>query len=100
MSDQNFTVRGRTLLAGKIVSDFGQSSIDCVVRRMSDRGAVLQADSHLGIPKSFHLLISGEGLSRAAKLIWQSGNEIGIEFEAGEKPKEEIAATEPTERRT
>lgn len=100
MSDQNFTVRGRTLLAGKIVSDFGQSSIDCVVRRMSDRGATLQTDSHLSIPKAFHLLISGEGPPRAARLIWQSGNEIGIEFAASETAKEEIAAMEPAERRT
>ena len=99
MSD-HLMVRGRTLLTGKIVSDFGQSSIDCLVRRMSDRGATLQADSHLGIPKTFHLLISGEGPPRAAKLIWQSGNEIGIEFEAGEIAKEEIAVTEPAERRT
>ena len=95
---QNFTIRGRTLLAGKIVSDFGQSSIDCVVRRMSDRGATLQAESHLGIPKSFHLLIPGEGPPRAARMVWQSGNEIGIEFEASETAKEE-ATTEPSERR-
>jgi diguanylate cyclase (GGDEF)-like protein len=100
MSDQNFTVRGRTLLAGKIVSDFGQSSIDCVVRRMSDHGATLEAESHLGIPKSFHLLISGEGPPRAARLVWQSGNELGIEFETAEAAKDETTATtEPSERR-
>src|SRR6201996_8298901 len=100
MSDQNFTVRGRTLLAGKIVSDFGQSSIDCVVRRMSDHGATLEAESHLGIPKSFHLLISGEGPPRAARLVWQSGNELGIDFETAEAAKDETAATtEPSERR-
>jgi diguanylate cyclase (GGDEF)-like protein len=99
MSDQ-FTVRGRTLLAGKIISDFGQSSIDCVVRRMSEHGATLKAESHLGIPKSFHLLIPGEGPPRAARLVWQSGNEIGIEFETAEAAKDEAAETEPSERRT
>ncbi|MBV9456337.1 MAG: diguanylate cyclase [Bradyrhizobium sp.] len=99
MSDQ-FTVRGRTLLAGKIVSDFGQSSIDCVIRRMSDHGATLQAESHLGIPTSFHLLIAGEGPPRAAKLIWQSGHEIGVEFEAAQAAKDEAATGEPSDRRT
>src|ERR1700760_4690591 len=98
MSDQ-FMVHGRTLLSGKIVSDFGQSSIDCVVRRMSEHGATLKAESHLGIPKSFHLLIPGEGPPRAARLVWQSGNEIGIEFESVEATKDEAAA-EPSERRT
>jgi diguanylate cyclase (GGDEF)-like protein len=100
MSDQ-FMVRGRTLLSGKIVSDFGQSSIDCIVRRMSEHGATLKAHSHLGIPKSFHLLIPGEGPPRAARLVWQSGNEIGIEFETAEAAKDETAETaEPSERRS
>lgn len=75
MSEQNFTVRGRTLLAGKIVSDFGQSSIDCVVRRMSEHGATLTAESPRGIPKRFHLLILNEGPPRPAKLVWQSGRD-------------------------
>ena len=99
MSEQNFTARGRTFLAGKIVSDFGQSSIDCVVRRISDHGATLKAESHLGVPKRFHLLIPDEGPPRPAWLVWQSGNEIGIEFEASEAAKETLPASEPSERR-
>src|SRR5579871_689289 len=97
MSDHT-ALEGRTLLAGKIVSDFGQSSIDCVVRRLSDRGATLKAESHLGIPQRFHLLIANEGSLRPAKLVWQSGNEVGVEFEtSGEEPK--AAPPEPAERK-
>ena len=51
MSESTSQVSGRTLLAGKIVSDFGQSSIDCVVRRLSDRGATVTTESPLGIPR-------------------------------------------------
>jgi len=51
MSDQNSSPRGRTLLAGKIISNYGQSSIDCVVRRISDHGAIVMTDSPLGIPE-------------------------------------------------
>ena len=81
MSDQNFSPRGRTLLAGKIISNYGQSSIDCVVRRISDHGATVMTDSPLGIPEHCHLLIQGEGPPRPCKRVWQSDKELGLEFD-------------------
>lgn len=73
--------RGRTLLAGKVISNFGQSTIDCVVRRISDHGATISVESPLGIPRHFQLLIPGEGAPRPCKLVWQSDRELGLEFE-------------------
>ena len=48
MSEEKFSLRGRTLLPGKVISNFGQSSIDCVVRRISDHGATINVESALG----------------------------------------------------
>ena len=76
--------RGRTLLAGKVIYNFGQSSIDCVVRRISDHGATISVESPLGIPKHFQLLIPDEGTPRPCKLVWQSDRELGLEFEQAE----------------
>ena len=87
------------MLAGKIISDFGQTSIDCVVRRMSDRGATLTTESPLGIPERFHLLIPNEGPPRPCRRIWQSDNELGLEFEMSEATETASAAPEPSERR-
>ena len=85
MSEQKITLGGRTLLAGKIISNFGLSSIDCVIRRISDHGATVTTDSPLGIPEHFHLRIAGEGPPRPCKRVWQSDRELGLEFEnAGE----------------
>ena len=92
MSEEKFSLRGRTLLPGKVISNFGQSSIDCVVRRISDHGATINVESALGIPQHFHLLISGEGAPRPCKLMWQSGKELGLEFEVVEATKDEPAA--------
>jgi len=89
MSEQKYLPVGRTLLAGKIISNYGQSSIDCVIRRISERGATLTTQSPLGIPQQFHLLIPGEGPPRPCKLIWQSGEELGLEFEFGEAAEDE-----------
>jgi diguanylate cyclase (GGDEF)-like protein len=92
MSEQKFILRGRTLLAGKVISNFGQSSIDCVVRRIADQGATINVESPFGIPQHFHLLISGEGAPRPCKLVWQSGKEVGLEFESAEVTGDEPAA--------
>jgi diguanylate cyclase (GGDEF)-like protein len=89
MSEQKSLPVGRTLLAGKIISNYGQSSIDCVVRRISERGATLTTQSPLGIPSQFHLLIPGEGPPRPCKLIWQSGEELGLEFEVADTAEDE-----------
>ena len=100
MSGQPFKSRGRTFLAGKVISDFGQSSIDCVVRRLSDDGAVIEVESLLGIPEHFHLLIPGEGPPQPCKRAWQSEKQIGLTFETPETVKENSAETDYPERRS
>ena len=42
----------RTLLPGKVICNFGQSILDCVVRRISDHGATVEVESPFGIPRS------------------------------------------------
>ena len=100
MSDQKFSPHSRTLLAGKIISNYGQSSIDCVVRRVSDHGATVTTDSPLGIPEHCHLLIAGEGPPRPCKRVWQSDKELGLEFEDVTKadPTKADGAAQPARR--
>src|SRR3954453_18402995 len=99
MSEQKSTSRGRTFLAGKVISNYGQSSIDCIVRRISDVGAVIQVESPLGIPEHFHLLIPGEGEPQPCKRSWQSDKENGLVFETEEAAKEEAARIDAEEAR-
>ena len=100
MSEQKSTLRGRTLLAGKIISNYGQSSIDCVVRRISEHGATVMTDSPLGIPEHFQLRIIGEGPPRPCKRVWQSDKELGLEFEdVGEAKADAPAQPESSVRR-
>ena len=89
MSEQKSKLQGRTFLAGKIISNYGQSSIDCIVRRMSDAGAVVEVESVRGIPEQFHLMIPGEGAPQPCKRAWQSDKQIGLVFEAAEAAREE-----------
>ena len=70
----------RTLRAGKIIFDFGQSSIDCTMRRISEEGATLDVESALGVPDHFHLTIAGEPARHFCKLAWRSGKQLGVKF--------------------
>lgn len=79
----------RTLLSGKIVSNFGFSTIDCVVRNLTDTGACLQVESTREIPQTFELVVRGRD-RWPSKVLWQSENRIGVSFAgAAAEPKPE-----------
>lgn len=80
-SEHKFNHDGRTLLAGKVVCNYGQSVTNCIVRRMTERGATIELESPIGIPDHFHLLIPDEGPPLPCKIVWQSEKELGLEFE-------------------
>ena len=82
MAERRSFQRGRTLLGGKIVFNTGRSVIDCTVRNLSDEGACVEVASPIGLPGDVHLLIAGDAEPRPCKLVWQSGNRIGLSFAA------------------
>jgi diguanylate cyclase (GGDEF)-like protein len=87
MSEHSLPLRGRTFLAGKIISNFGQSSIDCIIRRISDDGATIEVASVFGVPEHFHLRIPNEDPPRPCLRKWQSEKQIGVAFETIEAGK-------------
>jgi PAS domain-containing protein len=92
VSEQKLMPQGRTLLAVQVIYNFGRSAIDCVVRRLSDRGATISVESPLGIPRQFQLVIANEGIPRTCKLVWQSDKELGLEFELSDTLHQDPAA--------
>ena len=100
MSEQNSNLRGRTFLAGKIISSFGQSSIDCVIRRISDDGATIEVESVVGVPEHFLLLIANEGGPRPCKRVWQSDKQVGLVFETEDAVKRPPVQPDNTERKS
>lgn len=84
MAGINIKVRGRTLLAGKIIFNFGQSTIDCLVRRVTSDGATIELENGRGVPDHFKLRIAGEAEPLTCKLVWQSDKQIGVTFETAQ----------------
>ena len=81
MAGPNLKTRGRTFLAGKVIFNFNESTVDCVVRRITDDGATIELASGLGIPERFQLAVAGETQPLACKLVWHSERQIGVTFE-------------------
>ncbi len=91
MGNRTLSTRGRTLLAGKIIFNYGQSTIDCVVRRITDEGATIELQSVQGVPAYFQLSITGEVEPLPCRVTWQSEKQIGVCFEA----KQDSDAAQP-----
>jgi hypothetical protein len=71
--------RHRTLKPGLIVFNNGFSTIECMVRNLSESGAQLKVESLNGIPDEFQLKLKDAGSARA-KVAWKRGTTIGIKF--------------------
>lgn len=71
--------RRRVLKAGTI--SFGiAAGIDCVVKNISDTGALLAVESAVGIPNRFTLVIPADSLKREALVKWRRARSIGVAF--------------------
>jgi hypothetical protein len=70
--------RQRVFKAGSI--EFSGSTIDCVVRNISETGAALEVASPVGIPAEFNLLISGNTAKRPCRVVWVRDKHIGVAF--------------------
>jgi PilZ domain len=76
--DNNRAPRQRTLKAGTI--EFSGSTIDCVIRNISETGAALEVASPVGIPAEFNLMISGNIAKRPCRVVWVRDKRIGVSF--------------------
>ena len=59
----------------------GHSSIDCIVRALSDTGASLDVMSSAGVPDQFKLQIVADNVSRRCRMMVKHDRQIEVEFE-------------------
>ena len=77
--DQRSAARHRILKAAAI--EFGGSTIPCMVRNMSDAGAMLDLATAAEIPELFTLTAIGDGHRTLCRLVWRNTKRIGVAFE-------------------
>ncbi len=90
MQERRAVPRQRTFLKGLMAFNKGNSSEDCLVRNLSDRGALIELP-HPYAPEAFDLLVSSHALHRRARVVWRSGGRFGLELEPGGGARREVA---------
>lgn len=80
MEENRKVQRTRVLKGAKIIFNQRLSSLDCIVRNLSDTGACLQLASPVGFPATFELSLDGDRSPRPCRVIWHSADRIGVTF--------------------
>ena len=73
--------RRRTLKGGKIIFGNRRSVFDCMVRNLSETGALLKLPNTIDIPDQFELQIVNEDIQVNAVVRWRTATELGVQFE-------------------
>jgi hypothetical protein len=78
MPERRITSRQKSFLQGRIFYNHRRSSVDCLVRDVSDTGAKLVFG--VNIPDVVELYLSNKDEVRRAKVQWRKGTEMGVDF--------------------
>jgi len=96
-AEQRISVRKRTFLKGRIVFNNGSSSMDCLVRDLSEDGARLELSETMTLPEVFDLYIAQKDATFRATLRWRRQEAIGVTFAASTKAPPEPAPAAPSD---
>ena len=80
MVERRRVARHRTLKSGKIVMQPYTSVLDCTVRNLSPKGALLVVASLAGIPDKFDLVLGATGEQHSCRVMWRGEDRLGVEF--------------------
>ena len=80
MSEHRSSPRIRSLLGGRIEFNHRQSTMDCLVREMSEGGAKLEVTHSVTIPDEFDLVIPSKDQHFHAVVRWRQAKFLGVEF--------------------
>jgi hypothetical protein len=88
--------RRRTLKGGKILFGNGACALDCTIRNMSDRGAMLQVAHAMSVPDAFQLYEPSRLMLHEARVVRRAKQIIGVTITAS---KDIADSTDPRMRR-
>jgi hypothetical protein len=80
MEERRKSVRHRTLKGGRICFNDGSTSMDCVIRDISEGGAKLCFPNVVGIPSEFILAFDDGRPSRQCFSKWRKLTAMGVQF--------------------
>jgi hypothetical protein len=79
MAEKRRSPRLRTIKGGSIMFG-GATTVDCIIRNMSETGAALEVENPTVMPDVFTLLIRPEIIKRSCQVVWRTERRIGVRF--------------------
>jgi hypothetical protein len=91
MIERRALVRHKTFIKGRIYFNNRLSSVDCIVRDMTEKGARLQVPESVALPDAFDLYLPNKDEHFRAQAQWRKGDQIGVSWtpEGALRPKAE-----------
>ncbi|WGS02125.1 PilZ domain-containing protein [Bradyrhizobium sp. ISRA443] len=80
MQDRRHDARDKVLYGGVAKINEHGSTMDCVVRNISEHGACVEVDHAERLPEEIKLSVARKGRSFLARLIWRQANKVGLAF--------------------
>lgn len=72
--------RQRVLKGATLSFNKGYGALECLVRNLSPKGALLAFGDTAAVPPAFDLRISGQNGPRPAHVRWRTLTLVGVEF--------------------
>jgi hypothetical protein len=80
MQEKRQRIRNRTYLGGRISFNHQFSTLDCLVRNLSERGAMIQLDHVSALPDHVELNVAQRHRSFRAHVVWRQLGMAGLRF--------------------
>ena len=83
MQDRRGELRMEAMRPGQIAGRNLPSPLDCIVHNVSLTGACLEIAGANEVPEAFELSFHNDPTQHPCRVVWRSGDRIGIQFCAG-----------------
>jgi hypothetical protein len=87
--------RNRVYYGGMVAFNARNSTLACVVRNFSQRGAKIEFENSAVLPDRIDFEVERRGLSCLARLVWRDHNAAGLMFSDVQKPVQETSEIIP-----
>ena len=71
---------GRRHVTDTALIRFGEMSVGCVIRNLTDAGAALDVGPQGDIPDQFTLIVMATKKIYSCNIVWRKGRRIGVSF--------------------
>jgi PilZ domain len=80
MHDRRQLFRNRVYYGGELAFNGRNSTLTCIVRNFSTRGAKIEIEGSAVLPDKFDFTVERKGLSCLARLVWRNQTQAGLVF--------------------